>query len=238
MKTAEELSDSQRSPLTAAAAGLSGDSIRALVERLMLWMPGLSDAEARYALMDCAREFCSRTNCWTVEPRLPFGAWPGPVEWTVGSPDVPAGATALRVREMRIGTWTWHGVPPFVVASRLPGPCPKFTFGAIPREIGALRLRAAALGGEVPFFAVRLALAPAVGSETLPPDLVGRWGEAFVAGARARLAAMTGRAWSDPNAAALHGASYTALANEARTASELSGVPSHMQTRSKIPFVI
>ena len=238
MKTAEELSESQRSPLTASAVGLADDSIKSLVERLMLWMPGLSDVEARYAIMDCAREFCSKTNCWTVEPKIPFGNWVGPVAWTVAKPDIPSGATALRVREMRCGTWTWRGLPPFVIVEHLPGPEPKFTFGAIPREICALRLRAAALGGDAPFFCVRLALAPAIGGEDLPAELVERWGEAFVTGARANLAALTGKAWSDPNAAAMCGARYNSFVNEARTSSEIAGVPSHLQTRSKIPFVI
>ena len=67
MKTAEELSDAQRSPLTATAHEMAEPSIRSLVERLMLWMPGLSDVEARYALSTCAAEFCDRTNCWSKE---------------------------------------------------------------------------------------------------------------------------------------------------------------------------
>ena len=239
MKTAEELRESQRSPLTAAAVGLSEPSIKNLVERLMLWTPGLSDVEARYAIMDCAREFCSRTNCWTVDVRWPFDFMAaGDFSFTAGNPELPQGATVLRVREARCGASVWRGLPPFVFPAGLPGPNPRFLFHGVPPEISTLRMRAAALGEEIPFFTVRLALAPAIGSEDIPGEIVARWGDAIVTGARASLASMTGRAWSDPNAAALHGARYNSFVGEARGAFEIGSVPSHLQTRSKIPFVI
>jgi len=239
MKTAEELKESQRSPLTAEAVGLSEPSVKNLVERLMLWMPGLSDVEARYAIMDCAREFCSKTNCWTTGAHWPFDfSFVGDFSFTAGHPNIPRGATALRVREARCGNTVWRGLPPFVFPAGLPGPNPRFLFHGIPPEIASLRMRAAALGEEIPLFTVRLALAPEIGSEALPAELVARWGDAFVTGARATLSSMTGRAWSDPNAAALHGARYNSFVGEARTAFEVGSVPSHLQTRSKIPFVI
>ncbi len=239
MKTAEELKESQRSPLTAEAAGLPGPSVKNLVERLMLWMPGLSDVEARYAIMDCAREFCSKTNCWTADARWPFDFdYAGDFSFTAGYPQIPNGATALRVREARCGTNVWRGLPPFVFPSGLPGPAPRFAFHGIPPLVASLRMRAAALGEEIPFFTVRLALAPAIGSEDMPGEIVAKWGEAFLLGARANLSLMTGKAWSDPQAAAIYGSRYNAAVGEARTAFEIGNVPSHLQTRSKIPFVI
>jgi len=235
MKTAEELPESQRSALTASAPGIPDPSAKALVERLAVWMPGLSDAEARIEIADRFREFCDRTNCWTVEEEWPLDR---DLNHASGWPTVPAGAVALRVRESRCGTWTWQGLPLFVRAEGLPGPHPIFSFGAFPPGVGALRLRAAALGGEVPFFSVRLVLAPAVGSEALPAALVARYGDAIVSGARAHLAAMPGRPWSDPQGAALHGQKYEAAVAFARGEFECGGVPSHLQTRSRTPFLI
>lgn len=235
MKTAEALPESQRSALTASAPGIQEPSAKALVERLMVWMRGLSDAEARIEIADRFREFCDRTNCWTVEE-----SWPLDRELchTSGWPTVPQGAVVLRVRESRCGAWTWRGLPPFVRAERLPGPNPTFAFGAFPPEVGALRLRAAALGGEVPLFSARLVLAPGIGSEALPAEVVERYGDAIVSGARAHLAAMPGRPWSDPQGAALHGQKYNAAVAFARGEFECGGVPSHLQTRSRTPFLI
>ena len=221
MKTADDLPERQRSPLTATAPGLPAPALAALVERLVLWTPGLSDVEARAALSECAREFCSRTNCWTVPARfgpcLPTGAYP--------VANVPAGAVVLRVREPR-GSFErrselgWGGLPgprPFY----LPGlslPVPPYLFGRGPAPV--------------------LALAPEIGGEDVAPEIVERWGDAFVEGARAHLCTMTGRAWSDPQAAALHGRKYDAAVSEARAAFEVGGVPSHLQSRSRIPFYI
>lgn len=237
MKTAESLPESQRSPLTASAPGTPDPSLRALVDRLAIWTPGLSDAEARHALASSAREFCERTNCWTK-----FVSWqvfpeaPGNETRYAGS--VPAGAVALRVRECSYGHWTWPGLPPFVRTHGIPGPRPYFLFGAFPPECGAFRLRAAALGGEAPFFFARLVLAPEIGGETLPDEIVSRWGEAIVSGARAALSAMPNRPWSDPQGAALYAQKYNAAVAFARGEFECGGVPSHLQTRSKTPFLI
>jgi hypothetical protein len=237
MKTAESLPEPQRSPLTATAPGTPDPSVKSLVERLAIWMPGLSDTEARYALGSVAREFCERTNCWTKETSWQvFPDVPGTT--TRYSGEVPAGAVALRVRESRYGTRVWPGLPPFAHVFGLPGPRPYFLFDAFPPEVGAFRLRAAALGGEAPFFSVRLVLAPEIGGEAFPPDLVERWGEALVSGARANLALTPGKPWSDPQGAALHGQKYAAAVAFARGEFECAGVPSHLQTRSKVPFLI
>ena len=235
MKTAEELPESQRSALTASAPGINDPSEKALVERLMVWMPGLSDTEARIEIADRFREFCDRTNCWSVEVSWPLER---DCRLQAGWPNVPSGAVALRVRESRCGTQTWQGLPPFVRAEGLPGPHPTFSFGTFPPWVGSLRLRAAALGGEVPLFFVRLVLAPAVGSEALPAALVARYGDAIVSGARAHLSAMPNRPWSDPQGAALHGQKYNAAVAFARGEFECGGVPSHLQARSRTPFLI
>jgi len=237
MKTAEELNESQRSALSSAAPGMPDPAIRRLVDELMVSMPGLSDLEARKELSRVAREFCDRTNCWSADREFhPVHDEPG--NDTRYSADAPNGAVALRVRECRYGTWSWAGLPPFARAFGIPGPHPYFVFGELPAPLGAFRLRACALGGGVPPFFVRLVLAPQIGGEDLPDELVARWGDAFVNGARATLCAMKDRRWSDPQSAAIASQRYATAVSEARSEFECAGVPSHLQTRSKIPFLI
>ena len=219
MKTAEELKEAQTSALTANAPGFGASPMRSLVDEIMFEMRGLSDVECRKELQRTAREFCERTNCWTADalfgPCTPVGAYP--------VANVPAGAIVVRVRE-KGGSWFGPGLFGW---SGFPGPQPFY-----------YPTRLVPYAGPPPPGRFVVALAPDIGSEDVPQEVLRVWGAAIVSGAKAHLMALSGREWSDPQSAVIYGQKYNAAAGEARRASELAGVPSHLQTRSKIPFVI
>lgn len=234
MKTADELKERDASALTAEAHGEDRPVLRSLVDEIMIEMPRLSDAEARKALQRAAREFCERTNAWWIDA-VPHDPWPGEFR-----PALPPGAIALRVREVAFGDLNRgivHPMGEFVRWTGIPGPSPVFFFTNFPEAFRSHRMRCAALGFPEPFPRLRLVLAPAIGGDDVPEELLAKWGFGIACGARAHLAALPNRGWSDPAGAGIYAQKFAAAMAEARGAFEFDGVPDHMQARSPIPFV-
>lgn len=202
------------------AAEASG-ALRGLVGELAYRLPGCSDLEMRKALSNAARVFCDRTNCWTESAQMGVPTAYGGVPVT----NVPDGAVVLRIRENR----SWLVAKNGLGWAGYPGPNPCF----FP---GEYRPNPPFLCGRAP--APEMALAPAVGSETVPDRIVKRWGHAFVLGAFAELAGMEGKPWSQPREAAQAGQNFNDECASARAEFENGRVPPHLQTRSKIPFVV
>ena len=202
----------KKQPKELSAANANG-SLASLLGEIVWRTPGCSDLERRKALCDAARDFCDRTNCWQEEVR-----WPGSIPDCVGHHPIamPQGAVALRIREN--SSWMtgrnlirWRGFPgmhPFLDWHKW-HVYPPFLCGRAPTPI--------------------VAFAPAPGSEDIDPDVLARWGHAFVDGALAQLLAMIDTPWGDKGRMAQHqhAAAYSAAVAEARA--EAEGIYQHGQ---------
>lgn len=233
-----------------ASAREGSGALASLVEELAWRLPGCTELEIRKTLQRVARDFCERTNCWQVVAEFP----PEPDPSGIYRCPVPDGAEVVRVRENR--HWIGWGDRVRGLFPRLPPPPPPDRAeGGAPEAasqsgwIGIPGPRPGFLPPPdrpvVPFLqrpmAPRpvLALAPRVGSEAVPPEIVGRHAGALASGAMAELCSMTGRPWSDPNVAAIEARKYDAAVGAA-TVNSIShlrpaGVP--LSCRGTMPFV-
>jgi hypothetical protein len=188
-----------------SAANASGD-LSSLLPDIVWRVPGASDLELRMAMRDAARDFCDRTNCWQEPISFP-GDFPHcPGHWPLA---MPQGAVALRIRENAAwisgrNAFRWRGFPgihPLLDWQKWHA-IPPFICGRAPMPI--------------------VAYAPGQDGETLPDDIVRRWGHAFVAGAVARLLATSDRPWFDKGRTAQQMAvvDFSAAVTDARAESE------------------
>ena len=188
-----------------SAANATGDLSDLLAD--IVWrVPGASDLELRMAMREAARDFCDRTNVWQAPVQF-LGSTPcGPGHYNLA---LPFGAIALRIRENQ--SWMsgrnvirWRGIPGLhpLLDWRRWDPTPPFLCGRAPMPM--------------------LSFAPAPDSETMPEDIVKRWGHAFVSGALARLLAMSDRPWFDKGRTAQQQAvvDFSAACTEARAETE------------------
>lgn len=80
---------------------------------------------------------------------------------------------------------------------------------------------------------LRIALAPLRSATSCEDFLYQNWGEAIAHGASARLLAMPGKSWSNPNAAAYHQTQYQIGINQARQQATHGYVRANLQVRMR-----
>jgi len=199
-----------------------------LAENLVFRLRGCDDVMIRKTLQEVYREFCRETKCLTAERMIEIV--PGQFNY----PLVPVlGEVVTDVRAVAIGTqrlspgfdystqWVgrlmlhlsprWIPPPPpivldgMIVPVSVPGEQPP-SVPLAERHIHAAPVFARAVQEEV----------PALNSEKVPRFFIALHGEAICSGVLARLFAMTGRAWSDPQQAAIERANYEGAKSELR----------------------
>ena len=186
------------------------ETISELAENLVFRLPGCDDVMIRKTLQEVYREFCRETKCLTAERIIDIE--PGRPEYPLFS---AFGGVVTDVRAVAIGhqrlmagvDYTTHGAAPVVLtlARRWTGEAPE---NVPPAEahIHARPVKVRVLQEE----------APALNSEKAPRGFIALHGEAICAGVLARLFAMTGRAWSDPQQAAMERINYENAKSEER----------------------
>lgn len=171
--------------------------IETLLNQLLPDMPGCPDITAINALRNSAIELCKETFCWNVI-QDPFQLADLQSAYDI---DVPTDAAVVRLMEVTMAVGPLLPKTMVEIGLLLPGwqsaqssrpiyyncaPAPT-TIRVFPTPMNALRQTVT----------LRVAYQPTLSAETLPDTVVNDQFETLLDGARARLFAMPGRAWSN-----------------------------------------
>lgn len=209
-------------------ATLSFDS---LIPYISLDVTGAPDPLIVSVVSLAARELCLRSSCWSEYEDIRLVADRAEYE-----PAAPSGAQVRYVKSIMINnreidpasedkilyymrsTFNAVGSPLYYYMLN------DMTFRVLPKPT-------AADAGQV--MRVRTVFVPKLGSVVLDSDLIERYAETLIAGAKARLLEMPGKPWSNPGLAAYHKAAFDDAVSRARIDVELSNVPSSMKVRQR-----
>lgn len=199
-----------------------------LAENLVFRLRGCDDVMIRKTLQEVYREFCRETKCLTADRIIEVE--PGRLDY----PLAPAfGGVVTDVRRAAIGTqrlnpgfdYSTHGTRPLVLHLSprwVPHPQPQAPDGmtvpaAVPGETPpSIPLAERHIHLAPVFVRVVQEEIPSLNSEKVPRGMIELHGDAICSGVLARLFAMTGRAWSDPQQAAMERANYEGAKSELR----------------------
>lgn len=198
-------------------------SLRELLDSLIWRLRGVTELEARMALMKAADEFLRTSKAWREPIRLPraplprFGAnphfpFPGSAGASVAGASCCSNPSGMGVpvglvggggpgNPFRYGAWELRG-----------GPVPELYW------CGSLPPWMLPAGISPPAPVAYFTLAP--GADELPERILRAWGEAIADGAFAQLAMMEGRPWTDRASAAAAATRFHAAIVTARAESE------------------
>lgn len=186
------------------------ETLAELAENLVFRLRGCDDVMIRKTLQEVYREFCRETKCLAAERVIDIepGRLDYPLAPAFGGEVTDVRAVAIGAQRLKPGIdYSTHGARPLVLhlsprwAQTVPRPVP-------PAEahIHERPARARVVQEE----------APALNSENVPFGFTALHGEAVCSGVLARLCSMSGRAWSDPQVAALERVNYENAKSEER----------------------
>ena len=199
-----------------------------LAENLVFRLPGCDDVMIRKTIQEVFREFCRETKCLTAERFIEIepGRLDYPLPPKFGGVVTDVRAVAMGVQRLKPGIdystygtrplvlhlsprWVPHPPPQVPEGMIVPAAVPGETPPSVPlaeRHIHLAPVRVHAVQEEI----------PALNSEKAPRGFNAIHGEAICSGVLARLFAMTGRAWSDPQQAAEERINYENATSELR----------------------
>lgn len=204
------------------------EMISELAENIVLRLPGCDDVMIRKTIQEVYREFCRETKCLTAERIIELvpGRLDYPLVPMIGEVVADVRAVAIGTQRLNhgfdysmhsLGRLTLHLSPRWIPPSPpmlpdgmiVPASVPGETSPSIPlaeRHIHLAPVFARIVQEEI----------PALNSEKVPRGMIELHGDAICSGVLARLFAMTGRAWSDPQQAAMERANYEGAKSELR----------------------
>jgi len=174
-------------------------NLAAIADDIMIRLPGCTDEMVRRSIASVYRDFCKRSCCIKTRRTLVFAAGE---------------------RKKSISPKTGDCIVDCVVSVRMSG-----------HELSAenmwrfdnfsivLEDRMVPVDGSVVVLDVECVEIPRLGSEIAPSWLIQRFGDAIASGVLARLMAMTGKAWSDAQQAAIEMRAYENALTETRSRS-------------------
>lgn len=172
------------------------DNLAALAENIVYRVPGCTDLMVRKTIAETYRDFCKRT-C-VIRTRRRIDLVHGENDYRlVSSPGCIVDCVAdvhVGGRKVEFDGYAFCGGDTIHLEDRL-----------LPPE------------GESAYMEVTCVEVPRIGSEQAPRLFIERYGDAIVSGALYRLMSMSGRAWSDPQQAAIEARLYENALTEHRT---------------------
>lgn len=190
-------------------------TVAQIAEMVVMKLPGCANTLIRKTLTDIYREFCMHSDALKTVRKVTL-------EKDVDVyPLLPIyNTTAIRhVSEVRLNRRRLDPGKDYRLIDGEPLKlCISFRHLPDPEEeIAAARRPELAIGGRKPsvleIFTVEV---PNYGSEDAPDWFIKKYAEAIAAGTIARLAAMTGKAWSDTAVASIEAQKYDGFLNEAK----------------------
>jgi hypothetical protein len=179
-----------------------------LLPYLLPEVPGVPDALATQSIMRAANDFCRETGVWN-EIQDPI-----PVEDNVNEYDLvaPAGAQVVTVKSI----WMANRELVPVTMERLQELIPNWqeakgsdpAYYNCPQDWSTVRVYPIPFGANGQTITIRALYAPSQFGADLPQFLVDVYLDEVLAGAKARLMQMPGKAWSNPQLAAFNQAFF------------------------------
>lgn len=181
-----------------------------LLPYLLPEVPGVPDALATQAIMRAAREFCWETGVWN-EIQDPIALQDDVNEYDL---DAPAGAQIVTIKSI----WLVNRELVPVTMERLQELIPNWqeakgsdpAYYNCPQDWSVVRIYPIPYGANGQKMTIRATYTPNQFGTTLPQFLVDNFLDELLAGAKARLMQMPGKAWSNP---ALAGVNQTVFDN-------------------------
>lgn len=199
-----------------------------LAENLVFRLRGCDDVMIRKTLQEVYREFCRETKCLTAERMIEIvpGQLDYPLVAVLGEVVTDVRTVAIGIQRLSPGfDYSTYGAGRLVLHLSprwIPPPPPPVPEGmivpaSVPGEQPPSIPLAERLIHLAPVFArIVQEEVPALNSEKVPRGMIELHGDAICSGVLARLFAMTDRAWSDPQQAAIERANYEGAKSELR----------------------
>lgn len=180
-----------------------------LLPYLLPETPGVPDALATQAIMRAANDFCVETGVWS-EIQDPVALEDDVNEYDV---DVPAGAQIVTIKSI----WMINRELVPVTMERLQELIPNWqeakgsdpAYYNCPQDWSTVRIYPIPYGANGKTITIRALYAPSQFGANLPQFLVDRFLDEILAGAKARLMQMPGKAWTNADLAQYNQAFFT-----------------------------
>jgi hypothetical protein len=179
-----------------------------LLPYLLPETPGVPDALAEQAIMRAAHEFCTESGVWN-EIQDPVSVIDNVNEYDL---DKPTGSVIVTIKSI----WMVNRELVPVTMERLQELIPNWqeakgsdpAYYNCPNDWSVVRIYPIPYGANKAKMTIRAIYAPAQFGSTLPQFLVDKHLDDLLAGAKARLMQMPGKAWSNPQLAMLNQAAF------------------------------
>ncbi len=181
-----------------------------LAENLVYRLPRCEEVMIRKTIQEVFREFCRETKCLTAERmiELELGQRRYPLTAVFGGVVTGVRTVTIGCRRLRPGfDYMTQGANPLVLSL--------WSYW-VRKEPCRVPPAEAHIHMKPDFVRVLQEEVPSLNSERVPRGFIGLYGEAICSGVMARLCAMSGRSWSDPQIAALERANYENAKSETR----------------------
>lgn len=207
-----------------------------LLPQLLPEVAGCPDVTARQALLNAAIEFCRDSGAWDEVQEDGYTLRDGQSTYDI---EADGDARVLLIKR------AWHRwgelVPKSQAELDLVLPNWQYAQSNVPvyyntADSGqALRVYPVPMNSQGLKLSLRAAFVPRMDAKYLGEKLVNDWFEPLLSGAKARLMAAPGRAWSNPPLAAYHRGLFDAAKTDVRIAAEADGAQASGRVRVR-PF--
>ncbi len=185
-----------------------------LIPYIALEVDGAPHPVISAAINLAARELCFRSSCWNAWESIPLIA--GTNEYTITA---SVGSMARNVRFVGIDNKEVLPDTEDNIYQNQPGilnevGTPRRFYVKNDMKLVVLPTPATADGGKI--MKVKTAFIPALDGTAVPAEFVDRFSETLIAGAKAKMMEMPGKAWTNPQLAQLHKATFETGIDKAR----------------------
>lgn len=178
--------------------------IEALFPYILPDVPGAPDVTVKQALLHSAIEFCVETHAWN-EISDPVVLVDGQRDYDI---DAPNGARVVTLKNV----WAANRELIAVSMSQLQDKMPNWqdatgsqpNYFNIPADLSVVRVYPIPTVSNGALLTFRAVYAPTIASVLLPDDLITRYLEPIISGAKHRLMLAPGKGWSNPQLAVYH----------------------------------
>jgi len=185
-----------------------------LMGHCLIELPGAPSLIVSSALGSAARALCLEASCWEETQNISLSA--NQPDYAL---DVPVGGTVRLIKSLVLNGVPLTPTSRQAIADLSPGLLtqvgqPTHYYFSSDFEIHLLPTPGEAQDDQL--IAVEVAYVPTFGAVTLPSNLIERFAETLIYGAKARVMAMPGREWANPQMAAYYQTEFTNGVNKAR----------------------
>lgn len=209
-------------------ATLSYDS---LIPFITLDVAGAPDPVIVAMTNMAARELCLRSGCWNEHEDIPLVADRGEYEPSMPSDAQVRFVKSIMLNNREIDPASEDRILYYMRSAFSATGSPLFFYMLNDMSFRVLPKPTVNDDGQI--MNVRTVFVPKLGSTVFDSNLIERYAETLIAGAKWKLMEMPGKPWSNPGLAAYNKGVFEEGVTKARIDTELSNVPSSMRVRQR-----